>query len=100
MTIGQIDKILSGEGLGVFEHLYSEDLTDFGYIDKNMKICSLQKCLLFIIKLRVTVVKQITYCILFMTIKRKLTSIQNDFLSIDPQFGTFLVAHAVPKCRF
>ncbi len=37
MTIGQIDKILSGEGLGVFEHLYSEDLTDFGYIDKNKK---------------------------------------------------------------
>ena len=37
MTIGQIDKILFGEGLGAFEHLYSEDLTNFGYIDINKK---------------------------------------------------------------
>jgi len=37
MTISQIDKILSGKGLGVFDHLYSEDLTKFGYVDKNGK---------------------------------------------------------------
>lgn len=37
MTINQVDKILSGKGLGVFDHLYSEDLTTFGYVDKNGK---------------------------------------------------------------
>lgn len=37
MTITQVDKILSGKGLGVFDHLYSEDLTKFGYVDKKNK---------------------------------------------------------------
>lgn len=37
MTINQVDKILSGKGLGVFDSLYSEDLTKFGYVDKNGK---------------------------------------------------------------
>lgn len=37
MTINQVDQILSGKGLGVFERLYSEDLTKFGYVDKNGK---------------------------------------------------------------
>lgn len=37
MTINQVDKILSGNGLGVFDSLYNEDLTKFGYVDKNGK---------------------------------------------------------------
>ncbi|WP_214770761.1 hypothetical protein [Exiguobacterium sp. s133] len=37
MTINQVDKILSGKGLGVFDHLYTSDLTKFGYVDKNNK---------------------------------------------------------------
>ncbi len=35
MTINQIDKMVSGKGFGVFDHLYYEDLTKFGHVDKK-----------------------------------------------------------------
>ncbi len=38
MTINQVDQILSGKGLGVFDSLYNEDLTKFGLSIKTAKI--------------------------------------------------------------
>jgi len=35
VTINQINQIFSGKGLGVFDSLYNEDLTNFGYVDEN-----------------------------------------------------------------
>ena len=43
MTINQVDKILSGKGLGVFDSVSTEDLRGFGLVDQNNKEITFKK---------------------------------------------------------